>query len=390
MKLILRIVCPSLFIFIALLLPNRGTCSGGHWIPMPQGIFAEWYTLAFAPMAAKDGTLYSVYYTFNQISHSPDRPTIRKYDTCSDTWDILAGATRANGPEGNINVMVVSGDYLFVGGYFETIGGIFATNIAKYQFSTGIWSPVGDGTLTNKPIVAITLPVENPNNVYVALQVGLEEDGNAPIDAEMVKRWNGSQWETVGQGLFAHWNGVRDSYSVSVSAMTTDGTNIYVAGYFNGAISADGSSMGSRNLIKWNPGTGKWEQEAITCEIGQDDGNAHVIVLCSSETAPANNVYAMATKQDPNLGTFIFEAGGFQDDPFRCCDHNPGRGIFMQLDGTYGNSGTFLGQNCQQGGIGSGFGLAKYGGNLYLSGEFDSFGCATSAGSVGQIAAGNN
>jgi hypothetical protein len=80
------------------------------WVPLPPGNLG--WDVKTGPMAATNGILYAVFYQWDQSTHGWVSPGIRRYDTCSESWDVLAVANMDGQAGGAINALTINGDYL--------------------------------------------------------------------------------------------------------------------------------------------------------------------------------------------------------------------------------------------------------------------------------------
>lgn len=154
------------------------------------------------------------------------------WNESTKTWSEIGGITRA-GETGNVNDIVISGDIIYVGGYFDTAGGVAAENIAMYNLGTGVWSPVGtgvDGTVNDLLV--------NGSALYAAGFFS-NAGGNA---ADRIAVWNGSAWSALGTGL----NG-------TAYAMALYNNEIYAGGSFSTAGGSTASAIAKWDGVTWSP-----------------------------------------------------------------------------------------------------------------------------------------
>ena len=136
------------------------------------------------------------------------------------------------GVGGYLYTVAVNGNYLYVGGWFGTVGNVIAHGVAKYNLVSKTWSTfdsagvgVGGGT--------VTCFAFNGSDVYVGGQ--FTTAGTVPVSN--IAKWNPTTgWSALGTGLNAYaW------------AMSFFGGNLYVTGAFTQA------GGGTVNYIaKWN------------------------------------------------------------------------------------------------------------------------------------------
>jgi hypothetical protein len=126
---------------------------------------------------------------------------------------------------------------LIVAGWFDSIGGIPASNIAKWNGST--WSNLGEGLRIN-PSHSTTIPyvaslIEYNGDLYAAGQ--FDSAGGVPVNN--IARWDGTSWSAVGSGILG------TSYTIDDMAVYNGA--LYAAGRFD---SAGGNLVNS--IAKWD------------------------------------------------------------------------------------------------------------------------------------------
>jgi hypothetical protein len=191
---------------------------------------------------------------------------VAKWSTPAHTWSSL-GVGLNNGVEGgSINALVVNGSDLYVGGGFDTAGGIPAYHVAKWSTTTQTWSALGGGV----GFFVRALAVKGTQ-----LYAGGEYAGCA----NCVARWNGKSWSPIGSGA----SGVPGN----VYTLAVKGSDLYVGGAFTTVTTAEGVSVPANHIAKWN-GSG-WST------LGSGAGRP----------VPGDAVYALAViRNDLYVNTF--------------------------------------------------------------------------------------
>ena len=169
------------------------------------------------------------------------------------SWDGASWAAVGGGlgqtPGGHIpsaNALAVfddgHGPALYVGGYFELIGGISARNIARWDGAA--WTALGAGVGSTPNDQVWTLAGFN-DGTGPALFVGgsFDDAGGMPISG--LARWRGGQWSDVAGGVTGG--------AVEALAAYDDGSgpSLMVGGWFTGA-----GGLPSRYLARWAGCTG--------------------------------------------------------------------------------------------------------------------------------------
>jgi hypothetical protein len=159
------------------------------------------------------------------------------------TWSAFAGAT------GNLGLQALAaaanGD-LYVAGFFTSIGGVPANNIARWNGTT--WSALGSGTQVSVGAASIRALRVLPSG-EVVVGGGFQSAGGTA--ASCIARWNGSTWSPLGLGLRAssyQWPSPWANQSAAVNTLATlaNGT-LVAAGSFEAA-----GTVGAHNVASWD------------------------------------------------------------------------------------------------------------------------------------------
>jgi hypothetical protein len=156
---------------------------------------------------------------------------IAKWD--GTTWSSLGSGVKGDRTFPSIRSLAVdrSGN-LYAGGEFDSIGGIAANNIAKWDGTT--WNSLGTGTDS----IVLAVAVDSLGSVYTS---GWFTNVNG-MPANHIAKWNGSTWSALGAGVnhISNNSGGRCCLSIDKSG------NVYMAGDFS-------TSMSVPNyIVKWN------------------------------------------------------------------------------------------------------------------------------------------
>ncbi|MBL9140279.1 MAG: hypothetical protein JNK53_00310, partial [Phycisphaerae bacterium] len=110
-----------------------------------------------------------------------------------NAWEAMPGTPAGTGTNGRIYTLLVhddgSGPALYAGGTFSSIGGVAATNIAKWNGTN--WSPLGTGCSSR---VHCMTAFDDGNGD--ALYVGGEFTSAGGQPAKYVAKWNGTSWSS--------------------------------------------------------------------------------------------------------------------------------------------------------------------------------------------------
>jgi hypothetical protein len=148
----------------------------------------------------------------------PDRSD-DNLDPRTGTWIPDFGLSGVQGDfDARVEATLVGSDgSLWIGGRFQSVSGVEALNLARWDGSA--WAAVGDG-----PGIVVLDLMEHDGRVWA---VGESSGGGFGIPSPaQVMTWDGASWEPVGQPLPAFSR---------AHAIATDGTRVWVGGDFNGS-----------------------------------------------------------------------------------------------------------------------------------------------------------
>src|SRR5207249_3509984 len=97
---------------------------------------------------------------------------------------------------GTINAIAISGDDVYIAGTFTTVGRVLASHVARWDGNQ--WHPLGTGVSSNIGAggTAFALAISG-NSVYVG---GLFNTAGG-VSVNNIARWDGSQWYALGSGI---------------------------------------------------------------------------------------------------------------------------------------------------------------------------------------------
>lgn len=279
---------------------------------------------------AVGGTYGSVlYYT----SHDPGGDLVFVRDSYYQTENLVAGVNAG----GVIYAICKGNDGLYIAGYFSSVNGVPATNVAKLTGSG--W--VG----LNTTLVPVAVAAGNNGTVYIGTQNTTSTCDHD--DVQVFLKWNPNalQWQTVGGGMEILGTSQAGVHCLAIDQ--TDGVSVFVGGNFLG-----GSGVYSPNLIKWNGQTHAWV--AMGSGLVADPGT---ILDCNHNEFLSPISQSWVTEIAVAASTEVYVAGRFYGGIAR-----------FSSTGNRLSFGTLL----KGGGGEEGFGIAYLNGVVYVSGLFDS------------------
>jgi trimeric autotransporter adhesin len=148
-------------------------------------------------------------------------------------WDGSSWSALGSGTNGFVGALAVSGTVVYVGGRFTSAGGIPVNNIAKWDGSA--WSALGSGIPVSSDILSIRTLAVSGTDLYV----GGDFAKAGGIAVNHIARWDGNAWSSLGSGTDG-----------TVNAIAVSGTDVYVSGYF-----ATAGGIAVNYLAKWDGNT---------------------------------------------------------------------------------------------------------------------------------------
>jgi trimeric autotransporter adhesin len=145
-----------------------------------------------------------------------------------ENWDPTFGTP---GVEGTISAMAVSGNDLYVGGLFSRIGGVNATNVARWDGTN--WNSLGPGLgIQPDRFRGVRAILATGNELYAA--GGFTNSGSESV-SHLVK-WDGTTWISVG-----------NSFGTDIVSLGWDGRYVYVGGTFQHV-----AGILASNIARWD------------------------------------------------------------------------------------------------------------------------------------------
>ena len=254
---------------------NIAFWNGSNWAPMDLGTNGEVTTLKIG----QNNTLYvgGVFSTANDITVN----NIALWQ--NNTWSALTdNTTGVSGTNNEIRSLAIdTNNNLYVGGNFDTAGGVAASRIARWNGNN--WTALGSGTSGFVQAIEIA-----EGFLYAGGNFNLA--GNATVNR--IARWNltSATWEALGNGL-----------SGSVNALAWDGTYIYAGGDFETASNIENNNLIVNNIARWNTSEG-WQALGTGTQVGVTNSiNTLAYAEANNELAVGGTFNASGAIQTNNI-----------------------------------------------------------------------------------------
>ena len=206
------------------LVTNLAAWDGANWSGVGGGVNSLVYALAF-----NTNDLY-VGGVFTQAGSTPARG-IAKWDGAN--WSAL-GSGLAGASATAVSLASLNG-VVCVTGTFTNAGGVSATNVATWNGS--LWSAAGDLNGVGYRAVA------GGGKLYVGGSFTIA----GGLWVNEIASWDGAQWGALG--TYGRQNGVQST----VSALATDGTDLYAGGFFTYAGRTNANYIARFDGATWQP-----------------------------------------------------------------------------------------------------------------------------------------
>jgi hypothetical protein len=253
---------------------NIGYWDGSAWHALGAGVGSR-SGLSVQAVAVKNGLVYAGGYFTNSGSQFITNVAVWN----GTTWSAVGG-----GVNSEVTALAFNNNDLYVGGYSTLAGATPVSGIAKWDGAN--WAALGSG-LTGGSAVALSIASFNG----LACAVGAFTNAGG-VSATGIATWNGSLWSAAGNlsstayravasggklyvgGTFAaaggvwvndiaSWDGTQwsalatpgwgNGVQSTVTALASDGTNLYAGGYFTYAGRTNASYIARFDGKNWQP-----------------------------------------------------------------------------------------------------------------------------------------
>jgi len=207
-----------------------------------------------------------------------------------------------------VRALVAHDGVLYCGGGFSAVGGVPARNVAKYTIATRRWSDVGDGP--NSAVFALTTDPDG------RLYAGGGFSGCGDSAANHVARWDGTVWRPLGSDPDS--NGVDDF----VFGLAVGGGHVVAVGDFAAA-----GGVRANCIASWDPASEKWSP----LDTVDSDGGLRAIVAGSGgDLYVAGDITRLAKIDTPRVARWRASAGAW----FTCGSGTDGVPVALSISNT--------------------------------------------------------
>jgi hypothetical protein len=268
---------------------------GITWSAMPCD--SPYTIFGVACFAGPGGNLYA------PVSYgTPTQHDFVKWD--GNKWILLeSGFNRCPySIDANNAVAVDRQGNLYIGGKFDSAGGIVVNNIAKWDGTA--WSGLGSGINLNGLASIEAIAIDSSGNVYA----GGRFDSAGSKAVRNIAKWDGAQWNQLGSGV----NG-----GIRALSIDKDGA-VFAGGQFDTAGEVLAHNVAKWNGNGWSPlgnGVRTSENDDPIVEVLAFDGAGILYAGGRFDTAggaPAQNL----AKWDGFAWRTLGNGGGYSDDNY--------------------------------------------------------------------------
>ncbi|MCV6636600.1 Calx-beta domain-containing protein [Candidatus Albibeggiatoa sp. nov. NOAA] len=194
--------------------------------------------------------------------------------TASAQWQEGFGYPGFNG---DIFTILHHGEDIYVGGDFTHHNGVALNYIAKWNGSS--WESLGEGFSGNKlnPDKGVyALAIDNEGNIIAGGKFA--NSGNQELNRSGIAKWNGSSWESLGEGFS------------NVYALTLDSEGSLIAGgrFFD----TENGGKTLKGIMKWNGSNWEFLGDGLNDEV-------YALTLDSDENIIAGGKFTSSGDNQP-------------------------------------------------------------------------------------------
>ena len=265
--------------------PNHtAVWNAGAWHPLGQGVNNGTDDVVWSIVANGENVYLSG--AFESAGPAAARG-LALWNVTQQSWKPFGQAKSigSGGVNGPVYAVALTNEYLYIGGRFSTVGLVRTNSLARWNRQTQVWSPLGGGIAIDPAISTTLLPsvraiAVDGENVYV----GGRFDFAAGVRANNIARWNGEDWEPLGEGIGLNGQGGPYDSISTVFALDAENGKAYVGGEFIRA----GGELANR-IAEWDESTRTWSP------LGGGIGGSSFNTRINAVAVSGNNVYVGGT-----------------------------------------------------------------------------------------------
>ncbi len=237
---------------------------------------------------------------------------VARWDSTTSRWFPLGTSAQNGTGSTVDAIAAVSTTEVYVGGGpFTTVAdstsaSISANNIAKWNGSTSTWSPLGTAAQNGTNSVVYAIAWLSSTELYVGGGFSAVADStSASINASNIAKWNGTTgtWSRLGT---ASQNGVNGSV---FSIVTASSSRVYVGGFFTTMSDSSGSAIAANRIALWDGTASRWSAFGGGLSGGvralAADSSNHLFLGGDFTSAGASPVTTASSWVQANLAPFI-------------------------------------------------------------------------------------
>ncbi len=225
---------------------QASTFSDAQWCKLGPGVGVGPDSTDSVRALAVSGTNLYVGGQFDTVGGMP-APGIAMWN--GHDWCTLGSGMSGGYYRPSVSALAVKGTTLYAGGNFTAAGGVPANNIARWDGSS--WSALADGLTGGIYYPKVTVLAVAGTNLYAG---GCCEGG--------IAKWDGTSWSPLGTGV---------SGGTGVYALAASGTTLFVGGYFTTAGGAPANFIAQWDGKTWSSlGSGMNNTVATLVLVGQN------------------------------------------------------------------------------------------------------------------------
>jgi len=243
-------------------------------------------------MAGGQEALY-VSGTFDQAGDTPVS-NIARWDVAGRTWSALADGLDAAAQA----LLVGASGEVYAAGPFSTAGGIAANGIAMWDPNSQSWSALGAGIANaDGSDVRVGSLAELPDGDLVV--AGAFDTADA-VSVNNIARWDGTQWQPLGDGLSGEFRGQEFVETLAVA----DSGELFAGGFFTGS-----GTQPLDQLARWDGSS--WSAVGPGLADSEVEGDSiSVLEIVGPDLFVAGGFGAIGGKVSANFAQFVRDLGG--------------------------------------------------------------------------------